>query len=84
MISFKMGSIFTWTFTKEIKPAILTGMINYSLLYCDEQEEDKSDMAKTSLNSAECGEQGVTDSSLPTSKCQYVKYRRKIEELKVC
>ncbi|XP_010138787.1 PREDICTED: tetratricopeptide repeat protein 40, partial [Buceros rhinoceros silvestris] len=45
-------------------------------------EEDKSDMAKTSLNSAECGEQEVTDSSLPTSKCQYVKYRRKIQELK--
>ncbi|XP_009464689.1 PREDICTED: tetratricopeptide repeat protein 40 [Nipponia nippon] len=45
-------------------------------------EEAKSDIAKTSLTSAECSEQEVTDSSLPTNKRQYDKYRRKIQELK--
>ncbi|KAM6130315.1 cilia- and flagella-associated protein 46 [Phoenicopterus ruber ruber] len=43
-------------------------------------EEVKSVIAKTFLTSAECSEQEVTDSSLPTNKCQYD--RRKIQELK--
>ncbi|XP_075360371.1 cilia- and flagella-associated protein 46 isoform X8 [Mycteria americana] len=45
-------------------------------------EEAKSDITKTFLTSAECSEQEVTDSSLQTNKCQYDKYRRKIQELK--
>ncbi|KAM9610766.1 cilia- and flagella-associated protein 46 isoform 2-T2 [Morphnus guianensis] len=45
-------------------------------------EEAKSDIAKTSLTSAECSEQEVRDSSLLTNKCQYDKYRRKIQALK--
>ncbi|KAM9285779.1 cilia- and flagella-associated protein 46 [Morus bassanus] len=45
-------------------------------------EEAKSDIAETSLTSAECSEQEVRDSSLLTNKCQYDKYRRKIQELK--
>ncbi|XP_030342205.1 cilia- and flagella-associated protein 46 isoform X3 [Strigops habroptila] len=45
-------------------------------------EEVKSDMAKTSLTSAVCSEQEVTDSSLPTNQCQYEKYKRKIQKLK--
>ncbi|XP_010580307.1 PREDICTED: tetratricopeptide repeat protein 40 [Haliaeetus leucocephalus] len=45
-------------------------------------EEAKSDIAKTSLTSAECSEQEVRDSSLRTNKCQYDKYRRKIQALK--
>ncbi|KAM6346812.1 cilia- and flagella-associated protein 46 [Alca torda] len=45
-------------------------------------EEAKSDIAKSFLTSAECSEQEVTDSSLPTNKCQYDKHRRKIQELK--
>ncbi|KAM9549280.1 cilia- and flagella-associated protein 46 isoform 2-T2 [Guaruba guarouba] len=45
-------------------------------------EEAKSDMAKSSLTSAECSEQEVTDSALPTNQCQYDKYRKKIQELK--
>lgn len=52
-------------------------------LYCDEQEEAKSDITKTFLTSAGCSEQEVTDSRLLTNKCQYDKYRRKIQELKV-
>ncbi|KAM6203864.1 cilia- and flagella-associated protein 46 [Sarcoramphus papa] len=45
-------------------------------------EQAKSDIAKTFLTSAECSEEGVTDSSLLTTKHQYDKYRRKIQELK--
>ncbi|XP_072727829.1 cilia- and flagella-associated protein 46 [Ciconia boyciana] len=45
-------------------------------------EEAKSDITKTFLTSAECSEQEVTDSSLQINKCQYDKYRRKIQELK--
>ncbi|XP_061232754.1 cilia- and flagella-associated protein 46 [Neopsephotus bourkii] len=45
-------------------------------------EEAKSDMTKTSLTSAECSEQEVTDSALPTNECQYDKYRKKVQKLK--
>ncbi|XP_075613670.1 cilia- and flagella-associated protein 46 isoform X5 [Balearica regulorum gibbericeps] len=45
-------------------------------------EEAKSDITKTFLTSAECSEQEVTGSSILTNKCQYDKYRRKIQELK--
>ncbi|XP_057264648.1 cilia- and flagella-associated protein 46 [Pezoporus wallicus] len=45
-------------------------------------EEAKSDMAKTSLTSAECSEQEVTDSALATNECQYDKYRKKMPKLK--
>ncbi|XP_032857192.2 cilia- and flagella-associated protein 46 [Tyto alba] len=45
-------------------------------------KEAKSDISKTFLTSAECSEQEITDSSLPTHKCQYDMYRRKIRELK--
>ncbi|KAM7102431.1 cilia- and flagella-associated protein 46 isoform 6-T6 [Ciconia maguari] len=45
-------------------------------------EEAKSDITKTFLTSAECSEQEVTDSSLQINKCQYDKYRKKIQELK--
>ncbi|PKU43211.1 tetratricopeptide repeat protein hypothetical protein [Limosa lapponica baueri] len=46
-----------------------------------EQEEAKSDIAKSLLSSAECSEQEVTDGSLPINKCQYDKHRMKIQEL---
>ncbi|XP_065528583.1 cilia- and flagella-associated protein 46 [Lathamus discolor] len=45
-------------------------------------EEAKSDMAKTSVTSAECSKQEVSDSTLPTNQCQYDKYRKKMQELK--
>ncbi|XP_037255322.1 cilia- and flagella-associated protein 46 isoform X3 [Falco rusticolus] len=45
-------------------------------------EEARSNVTKTVLTSADRSEQEVTDSTLPTSKCQYDKYRRKIQDLK--
>ncbi|XP_064287730.1 cilia- and flagella-associated protein 46 isoform X2 [Passer domesticus] len=45
-------------------------------------EDAISDIRKSSLTSAECSEQDVTESSLSTNKCHNDKYRRKIQELK--
>ncbi|XP_068876435.1 cilia- and flagella-associated protein 46 [Aphelocoma coerulescens] len=44
-------------------------------------EDAKSDIRKSSLTSAECSEQDMTDSGLSTNKCHNDKYRRKIQEL---
>ncbi|XP_054133202.1 cilia- and flagella-associated protein 46 [Melozone crissalis] len=45
-------------------------------------EDAISDTRKSSLTSAECSEQDVTESGLSTNKCQSDEYRRKIQELK--
>ncbi|XP_066410721.1 cilia- and flagella-associated protein 46 [Molothrus aeneus] len=45
-------------------------------------EDAISDTRKSSLTSAECSEQDVTESGLSTNKCHNDKYRRKIQELK--
>ncbi|XP_064572943.1 cilia- and flagella-associated protein 46 [Zonotrichia leucophrys gambelii] len=45
-------------------------------------EDAISDTRKSSLTSAECSEQDVTESGLSTNKCQNDEYRRKIQELK--
>ncbi|XP_059333026.1 cilia- and flagella-associated protein 46 [Ammospiza nelsoni] len=45
-------------------------------------EDAISDTRKSSLTSAECSEQDMTESGLSTNKCQNDEYRRKIQELK--
>ncbi|CAN8215744.1 unnamed protein product [Coccothraustes coccothraustes] len=45
-------------------------------------EDAISDTRKSSLTSAECSEQDVTENGLSTNKCHSDKYRRKIQELK--
>ncbi|XP_056351637.1 cilia- and flagella-associated protein 46 [Oenanthe melanoleuca] len=45
-------------------------------------EDAKSDIRKSSLTSAECSEQDMTESSLSTNTCCKDKYRRNIQELK--
>ncbi|XP_037997464.1 cilia- and flagella-associated protein 46 [Motacilla alba alba] len=45
-------------------------------------EDAISDTRKSSLTSAECSEQDMTESGLSTNKCHNDKYRRKIQELK--
>ncbi|XP_054238278.1 cilia- and flagella-associated protein 46 [Indicator indicator] len=48
----------------------------------DVTEEAKLDISKSSLTAAECSEQGVTDSNLPTDQHQHDKCKRKVLELK--
>ncbi|KAF2976165.1 hypothetical protein EK904_014695 [Melospiza melodia maxima] len=45
-------------------------------------EDAISDTRRSSLTSAECSEQDMTESGLSTNKCQNDEYRRKIQELK--
>ncbi|XP_032922061.1 cilia- and flagella-associated protein 46 isoform X2 [Catharus ustulatus] len=56
----------------------------YSEIYWkpDVMEDAKSDIRKSSLTSAECSEEDMTESDLSTNKCHKDQYRRKIQELK--